>query len=101
MSDREIILFVLIWAIADRLREIAIFPGWVSRFGGWWDRFFTPSIPSWVPWRDGYHAFKNLPVLLLFVITWLVYGLWPSALAVVGAWTIGQWVGLAFRKEKE
>ena len=99
MQDKEIVLFVLVWAIADRLREIAIFPGWVSRFGGWWDRFFTPSIPSWVPWRDGYHAFKNLPVLILVVASVYTYG-WLPSLYVMAAWGIGQYVGLAFRKEK-
>jgi len=101
VTGNEVILFVLIWAITDRIREIAIFEGWESRFKGrWWDRFYTPTVPTWWLFRDGYHTFKNLPVLFLFVMTWYVFGLWPTGLAVVGAWAVGQFVGLAFRKEE-
>lgn len=95
----DLVIFVLFWAITDRIREIAVFANWKSIFGGWFDRYFTPEYPTWFFLRDGYHTFKLLPILLLTYYTWTRYD-WFYALVVAATWGAGQAIGLLFRKEE-
>jgi len=97
MNEYEIGLFVLIWAITDRIREIAIFPGWISVFGKWFDTFYNDKITTLWPFRTAYHTFKNLAVIALVIIVWINYGFIIS-MSIVAIWGSGQFIGLLFRK---
>jgi len=97
MSSRIVVLFILIWAITDRLREVPIF--WTSIFKGkWWSRYYTVNSPRWNIFGDAYHLFKNLPVMLVVGLVGWEYGVWAGIYAVA-AWGLGQYTGLLFRKE--
>ena len=90
--------FVFFLSITDRLREIAIFPGWHSIFGkGWFDQYYTIDTPKWWPMRDGYHFFKWLPIALLYVLLWWLFDFWIACLMYF-VWWLGQILGKLFRK---
>lgn len=91
------ILFVLMWGFFDRIREIAIFPGWVSRIHEWFDTYYNPDVSTWWPFRDCYHTFKALPVFMLFGLIWYWSGI-MNAIYIYIAWAIGQKLGLLTRK---
>lgn len=93
-----IVLFTLIWGFLDRQREIAIFIGWVSKLGSWFDTFYTPDAPVWNPFRDAYHLFKALPIYLLFALVWWQFG-FINAAYMYAAWAVGQFLGLLLRKK--
>lgn len=91
------ILWIFIWCLCDRLREIAIFPGWESIFGsGWFDQYYTPDTPTWLPHRDAYHYFKWFPWAILFVAIWH-YFRWYWAWLLGFTWWLGQLLGKLFR----
>ncbi len=92
-----IILFALLWGFLDRQREIAVFPGWISRLGPWFDTFYTPHAPVWNPFRDAYHSFKAIIVFVLFGLVWWWFGFF-NAVYMYAAWAVGQKVGLLLRK---
>lgn len=111
MIELLIVTFIigspLIWAICDRLREIAIFPRWVSIFGGWWDRYFTPEKKNWNPFRDGYHFWKNAAIFLYCAEVGICIGIeynWVYGVTVglfsYGFWAVGQSIGLLFKRDK-
>ena len=51
MNEYWLGLFLLFWALTDRMREIAVFPGWVSALGGWFDTFHNKDITTL--WMSG------------------------------------------------
>ncbi len=93
MELKQIIFFVMFWAITDRFREVAVFEGWVSSIHEWFDTYYSLNLPSWFLFRTAYHTFKNLPVLFLFGLVWWLFGFW-NGFYMAGTWGIGQWVGL-------
>ena len=93
-----IIVFTLIYGFFDRIREIAMFPGWVSRIHKWFDTYYNPDVPEWNPFRDCYHTFKALPIFILFGLVWYFGGI-INAIFVYLAWAVGQRLGLLTRKE--
>jgi hypothetical protein len=94
-----LLIFILIWGVTDRIREIAVFKNWISRFGGWFDEYFTPGAPRWYPFRDGYHTFKLIPIMILAGGIWYIADFW-HVLYLWAAWGLGQRIGLAFKKDK-
>ncbi len=96
--EDQLILFTFFWAFTDRFREVAIFPGWVTRFWKWFETHYNPNQPIWNPIRTAYHTFKNSPVSYLFVLMWLQYGFW-KAFQLVGTWYIGQTIGLIIARK--
>lgn len=97
LNEHWLLLFVFFWAITDRIREIAIFPGWVSSIGKWFDTYYNPNIGTWYPFRDAYHTFKNIAVLFLFIVTWRIFD-FMTAIYLIIIWMAGQFLGLLFRK---
>jgi len=83
-------VYIFIWGFTDRLREIAIFPGWESRLGRWFDLYNTKYN------LDAYHIFKWIPVFGLFIfIAFIDY---KVAAFFWLAWGAGQAAGLLTRK---
>ena len=98
MNEYYLIGFMLFWAFADRIKEIAVFPGWTSAIHEWLDTHYTDILPDWVPFRDAYHLFKALPVYLLCGFIWYKFG-FMICLYSYAAWATGQFLGLATRKK--
>lgn len=98
MDEYYLMLFVFIWALTDRQREIAVFPGWYSKLGEWFDTHYNPNVGAWWPFRTAYHTFKNIIVLLLYVLTWIFYD-FMTANYVIIIWMAGQFLGLITRKK--
>jgi len=99
MTYWQLLIFIVIWGVTDRIREIAVFPGWKSIFGEWFDRYFTPECPYWNPFRDGYHTFKIIPVLYITCIIY-INNTWQHAFLILLIWAVSQGMGLIFKKEK-
>ena len=97
MNEYWLGLFFFLWALTDRLREIAVFPGWISVFGEWFDTFYNKNASTLNPFRDAYHTFKNLAVLFFVLMVWWFYG-FIIALSMLAIWMSGQFLGLLFRK---
>ena len=98
MNEYIILLFVFVWAFSDRLREIAVFPGWESKWGKWFDTYYTPDMWKWIPWRDAYHLFKAVAIWFLVLLIFIIFG-WEVALYIYAAWAVGQFAGLVARKK--
>ena len=92
----ETLIFIILWGILDRQREIAVFPGWISKLGKWFDTFYTPTQPVWWPFRDAYHTFKAIIVYVFVGWIWYHYG-FVDAVYTYAGWAIGQKIGLFTR----
>ena len=97
MNEYWIGLFVFFWAVTDRQREIAVFPGWESIFGEWFETFYNDKVSELWPFRTAYHTFKNIAVLFLVIVVWIHYG-FIIAMSMVAIWGAGQFLGLLARK---
>ena len=97
MNEYWLLLFVFFWAITDRIREIAVFPWWLSSINNWFDTFYNPDIGTWWPFRDAYHTFKNLAPMMLFFLVWWWFDFY-TAIYMIIVWMAGQFLGLLFRK---
>ena len=93
MELKQIIFFTMFWAITNRWMEVAVFKGWESTLGRWFDTHYNPNLPTWFLFRSAYHTFKNLPVLFLCALVMWKFGFW-NGIYMAGAWGTGQWVGL-------
>lgn len=96
MNEDWLLLFVFFWALTDRPREVAMFPGWKSSLGKWFETHYNSKIGNWWPFRSAYHTFKNAPVVFLFILTWVFYG-FMAAIYLVVVWMAGQFLGLLTR----
>jgi hypothetical protein len=74
-----IIIAMLFWGLFNRLKEIAQWDNWTSKFGRWFDTYHEKG-PKWFPFRDSYHTFK--------------YAGWTYTLYAYIAWALGQYIGL-------
>lgn len=102
MNRHFIIIWIFVYSVCDRIREIAIFPGWESMFGPWFDTYNANN------YLDAYHLFKWLPLVILIAsLVWITMkrrrlGSWvPSwgfiCLALM-AWAAGQYLTLLLVK---
>ena len=98
MDEYVIVAFILVWALMDRIREVAIFPGWTSSLHEWLDTHYTDKLPDWVPFRDAYHLFKAIPVYILCGLVWYHFG-FMNFLYAYAAWAAGQFLGLTTRRK--
>ena len=99
MIDQYVlIIFLLIFWYIDRLREIAAWPWWRSKWGEWFDTYYTPKRSTLNPFRDAYHTFKFVANCIVVGIVTYHYG-WEMGLCAIGAWGVGQYLGLMSKEE--
>ena len=96
MSEYTILLFVFIWAFTNRQSEIAIFPGWKSKLGEWFDTYYNDKLPEWFPGRYAFHSFKGIPVWSLVIMMLIVFDI-KTAFYTYLIWAAGQFLGLVTR----
>ena len=86
-----IVIYILLWGFLDRLREIAGWIHWQSIFGPWFDTVNEVG-SKWWPFRDGYHTFKGLAILILCGIVGYYAGI-LNGIYAYAAWATGQYIG--------
>jgi len=99
MIDQYVlIIFLLIFGFTDRLREIAAWPWWRSKWGKWFDTYCDQKMPKWFPFRDAYHTFKFVTNSCVIGMVWYYFGL-QAGFYAAGAWGVGQYLGLMSKEE--
>ena len=97
MIDKyDLIIFLLVFGFTDRLREIAGWPWWISKWGGWFDTHDSPGL-KWFPFRDAYHTFKFVSNASIIGMVWYFFG-YEAGFYAACAWGLGQFLGLMAKK---
>jgi hypothetical protein len=102
-----IILFSIVHSLLSRLRETCTFDQWSrawlafwkisedTKWGKWWLSRDKDELTEWYHyfWRDGYHAFKLLTILLMFAMLMYYNLYWILGLVLWGiVQVIFQWI---------
>lgn len=103
-----IVILGMLFGLIDRFREVCTFASWtygwldylevepVSAVWFWWLSFDDYEQPQWYNylWRDGYHYFKYLLVVTVF-LTLIAYD-WRWVFGAIAGgvmqWFFGRWI---------